>query len=94
MPARSAATWSGVKSFADLTKPALEGKVAIASPLVSGSTHVIDGALWKDPRFGWKYFEQLKKNDLLVLNDVPDVARAVASGERALVADQRLMRAV
>ncbi len=74
---------AGVKSFADLTKPALKGKVAIASPLVSGSTHVIDGTLWKDPRFGWKYFEQLKKNDVLVLNDVPDVARAVASGERA-----------
>ncbi|GAB4402997.1 MAG: ABC transporter substrate-binding protein [Rhodoferax sp.] len=74
---------AGVKSFADLTKPALKGKVVIASPLISGSTHVIDGALWKDPRFGWKYFEQLKKNEVLVLNDVPDVARAVASGERA-----------
>jgi iron(III) transport system substrate-binding protein len=73
----------GVKSFADLTKPALKGKVCIASPLISGSTNVIDGTLWKDPRFGWKYFEQLKKNDVLVLSDVPDVARAVASGERA-----------
>jgi len=73
----------GVKSFADLVKPALKGKVCIASPLISGSTNVIDGTLWKDPRFGWKYFEQLKKNDVLVLGDVPDVARAVASGERA-----------
>jgi iron(III) transport system substrate-binding protein len=72
-----------VKSFADLTSPALKGKICIASPLISGSANIVDGALWKDPRFGWKYFEQLKQNDVLVLNDVPDVARAVASGERA-----------
>lgn len=71
------------KSFADLTKPEYKGKIAIASPLVSGSTNIIDGILWKDPAFGWNYFEALKKNDVLVLNDVPDVARSVASGERA-----------
>ncbi len=74
---------AAVKSFADLAKPAMKGKICIASPLISGSTNIIDGALWKDPRFGWKYFDALKKNDVLVLNDVPDVARAVASGERA-----------
>ena len=72
-----------VKSFADLAKPEMKGKISIASPLISGSTNIIDGALWNDPRFGWKYFEQLKKNNVLVLGDVPDVARAVASGERA-----------
>ncbi|MGC9185550.1 MAG: extracellular solute-binding protein [Thiomonas sp.] len=74
---------AAVKSFADLIKPAMKGKICIASPLISGSTNVIDGTLWKAPRFGWGYFEALKKNDVLVLNDVPDVARAVASGERA-----------
>lgn len=72
-----------VKSFADLTDPAMKGKICIASPLISGSTNVMDGALWHDPRFGWNYFEQLKNNGVLILNDVPDVARAVASGERA-----------
>jgi iron(III) transport system substrate-binding protein len=72
------------QSFAELTKPEYKGKVVIASPLVSGSTNIIDGVLWKDPRFGWDYFDALKKNDVLVLNDVPDVARSVASGERAV----------
>lgn len=71
------------QSFADLIKPEYKGKIAIASPLISGSTNIIDGALLKDPRFGWPYFEALKNNDVLVLNDVPDVARSVASGERA-----------
>ncbi|MGC8701425.1 MAG: substrate-binding domain-containing protein [Thiomonas sp.] len=74
---------AAVKSFADLANPAMKGKICIASPLISGSTNIIDSALWKDPRFGWKHFEKLKKNEVLVLNDVPDVARAVASGERA-----------
>jgi iron(III) transport system substrate-binding protein len=71
------------KSFADLVKPEYKGKIVIASPLISGSTNIIDGAMLKDSRFGWKYFEDLKKNDVLVLKDVPDVARSVASGERA-----------
>jgi iron(III) transport system substrate-binding protein len=71
------------KSFADLVKPQYKGRIAIASPLISGSTNMINGALLKDPRFGWAYFEGLKRNDVLVLPDVPDVARSVASGERA-----------
>jgi iron(III) transport system substrate-binding protein len=71
------------KSFADLARSEYKGKIVIASPLVSGSTNIIDGALLKDSRFGWAYFEALKKNDVLVLPDVPDVARSVASGERA-----------
>lgn len=70
------------KSFADLVKPQYKDKLAIASPLISGSTNVMDGVLLKDPRFGWDYFEKLKANGVLVLNDVPDVARSVASGER------------
>ena len=74
---------ANVKSFADLVKPEMKGKISIASPLISGSTNMIDAALLKSPAFGWDYFEKLKKNDVLVLNDVPDVARAVASGERA-----------
>jgi iron(III) transport system substrate-binding protein len=71
------------KSFAELAKPEYKGKIVIASPLVSGSTNIVNGALLKDPKFGWAYFEALKKNDVLVLPDVPDVARSVASGERS-----------
>lgn len=73
----------GPTAFADLAKPEYKGKIAIASPLISGSTNIIDGALLKDPRFGWGYFEALKANEALVLPDVPDVAKSVASGERA-----------
>ncbi|MEM3229456.1 MAG: hypothetical protein QXD85_04590, partial [Fervidicoccaceae archaeon] len=33
-------------------------------------------------KYGWGYFQQLKQNNPLVVQDVPDVARSVATGER------------
>jgi iron(III) transport system substrate-binding protein len=69
-------------SLADLVKPEYKGKIVIASPLVSGSMNIMVSELLNDPRFGLKFFEKLKENDVLVLNDVPDVARSVAAGER------------
>jgi iron(III) transport system substrate-binding protein len=71
-------------SWQDLTKPIYKNEVALASPLVSGSMAVIAGALIHDPHYGWAYFEKLKENGALVLQDVPDTARAAASGQRAL----------
>ena len=71
-------TWS------DLTKPEYKNQVSVASPLVSGAMAVILGAMAHDPRYGWDYFRKLKDNGVLVLQDVPDTARAAASGERPL----------
>ncbi|ABL78950.1 ABC transporter substrate-binding protein [Thermofilum pendens] len=68
------------KSWQDLVKPEWKGKVVIANPLYSGSTQVAVAALAS--KFGWSYFEKLKENDVLVVQDVPDVARVVATGER------------
>lgn len=71
-------------SWNDLTKPEYKDQVAIPSPLVSGSMAVIVGTMVHDKRYGWDYFRKLKNNGALVLQDVPDTARAAASGERAL----------
>ncbi len=68
------------KSWQDLTKPEWKGKVVMANPMYSGSTQFTVAALAS--KFGWSYFEALKKNDILIVKDVPDVARVVASGER------------
>ena len=72
------------QSLMDLTKPEYKGKIAVASPLISGSMNIMVAELVKDPQFGWSYFEKLKQNDVLVLNDVPDVARSVAANERPI----------
>ncbi|MCI4409278.1 MAG: extracellular solute-binding protein [Thermofilum sp.] len=68
------------KSWQDLLKPEWKGKIAIANPLVSGSWQY--SVLSLVSKYGWDYFKQLKQNDPLVLQDVPDVARAVSTGER------------
>lgn len=71
-------------SWLDLTKSIYENQVALASPLVSGSMADIVGAMVHNPRYGWDYFRKLKQNGALVLQDVPDTARAAASGQRDL----------
>jgi iron(III) transport system substrate-binding protein len=71
-------------SWHDLTKPIYKDQIALASPLVSGSMADIVGAMVHDPKYGWDYFRKLKRNGALVLQDVPDTARAAASGQRDL----------
>ncbi|MGH8737526.1 MAG: ABC transporter substrate-binding protein [Burkholderiales bacterium] len=71
-------------SWADLAQAKYKGKVAMASAVVSGSTTVMVSGLVHDAGLGWPYFQKLKDNGILILQDVPDVARAVASGERPL----------
>jgi len=68
------------KSWQDLLKPEWNGKIAIANPLVSGSMQYATLALVS--QYGWDYFRKLKQNNPLLLQDVPDVARSVAQGER------------
>jgi iron(III) transport system substrate-binding protein len=71
-------------SWADLADAKYKGKVAMASAIVSGSTTVMVSGLVHDAKLGWPYFQKLKDNGVLILQDVPDVARSVASGERPL----------
>jgi len=68
------------KSWMDLTKPEWKGKLVMANPMYSGSTQFTVAALVS--KFGWDYFAKLKQNDILIVKDVPDVARVVASGEK------------
>jgi len=67
-------------SWEDLLKPEWKNKVVMANPMYSGSTQFTVAALVS--KFGWDYFSKLKDNGVLIVKDVPDVARVVASGER------------
>lgn len=68
------------KSWQELLQPQWKDKIVIANPLVSGSWQYSVLALVS--KYGWSYFQQLKQNNPLVVQDVPDVARSVATGER------------
>ena len=61
--------------WADLADPKYKGKVAMASAIVSGSTTVMVSGLVHDAGLGWPYFQKLKDNGVLILQDVPDAAR-------------------
>ncbi len=71
-------------SWSDLADARYKNKVVMASAVVSGSTTVMVSSLVHDAGLGWQFFQKLKDNGVLILQDVPDVARAVASGERPL----------
>lgn len=68
------------QSWMDLLKPEWKGKIVIANPMVSGSWQYSVLALVS--KYGWSYFQQLKQNNPLIVQDVPDVAKSVATGER------------
>lgn len=52
------------KSFKDLLEPKWNGKIAMPSPLLSGTAYVAAGVL--SDKYGWEYFEQLRQNGMKV----------------------------
>lgn len=52
------------KSFKDLLDPKWNGKIAMPSPLLSGTAYVAAGVL--SDKYGWEYFENLRKNGMKV----------------------------
>ncbi|MDU4960966.1 MAG: ABC transporter substrate-binding protein [Sporomusaceae bacterium] len=67
------------KSFKDLLDPKWKGRIAMPSPLLSGTAYVFAGVL-KDT-YGWQYFEQLKANGLKVEEGNSAVQNKLVRGE-------------
>lgn len=76
-----------IQGYADLLKPSLRGKIAMANPEKSSSAfeHVINQlyAMGQgDPEAGWAYIERfLPQLEGQLLNGSPDVYRGVANGQ-------------
>lgn len=67
------------KSFKDLTDPKWQGKIAMPSPLLSGTAYVAAAAL--SDKYGWEYFEQLKANGLKVEDGNSAIQNKLLTGE-------------
>lgn len=67
------------KSFKDLLDPKWKGKIAMPSPLLSGTAYVTAGVL--SEKYGWKYFEDLKANGLKVESGNSAVQNKLIQGE-------------
>ncbi len=68
------------KSFKDLTNSKWKGKVSTGSPLASGTTFTTVAFLSKS--YGWDYFKDLRKNDLIAEGGNSGVVRRLQSKER------------
>ena len=67
------------KSFKDLLDPKWKGKIAMPSPLLSGTAYVAAGTL--SDKYGWDYFEVLKKNGLKVEEGNSAIQNKLMTGE-------------
>lgn len=71
------------KSYEDLLNPKWKNKIAMPSPLLSGSAFVAAGALAN--KYGWDYFEKLKQNGLVVESGNTAVQTKLLTGEYDVV---------
>ena len=67
------------KSFKDLLDPKWKGKIAMPSPLLSGTAYVTAGVL--SDKYGWEYFEALKANGLKVEEGNSAIQNKLVRGE-------------
>lgn len=71
------------KSYADLLDPQWKGRIAMPSPLLSGSAYVTAGAL--SGTYGWEFFDGLKANGMVVESGNSAVQNKLLTGEYDVV---------
>jgi len=79
-------------SFEDLLDPKWSGKMAMPSPLLSGSAFVAVGAL--SEKYGWEYFEKLKENGVVVEKGNSAVQSKLLTGEYevAMILEENILK--
>src|SRR4029079_11577755 len=70
------------KTWTELTDARFKGKMVMPDPSFSSLLVTITGMLSKD--YGWKYFEDLRKNEIMVVQSNQQVSDMVKRGERAM----------
>ena len=70
------------KTWTDLLNPKYKGKMVMADPSFSSLLVVIAGTLAR--AHGWKYFEGLRKNDIMMVQSNQQVSDMIKRGERII----------
>ncbi|HEV7635911.1 MAG TPA: extracellular solute-binding protein [Bradyrhizobium sp.] len=73
------------KSFADLLDPKWKGKIVKAHPGYSGTIMTATYQMQRD--LGWRWFEQLAKQNIMQVQSSADPPKKLDLGERAVMAD-------
>lgn len=71
-------------SWRDLANPKYKGKIVFGSPLYSGTFIATVGYFVNQEGWGWDFWKEVAANDVLFINDAPDVARTVSVGTREI----------
>ena len=80
------------KSWKDLTDPKWKGKIAMPSPLLSGTAYVAVGAL--ADKYGWEYFDKLKANGIRVEQGNSAIQNKLLTGEyaAAMILEENILK--
>ena len=80
------------KSWKDLLDPKWKGKIAMPSPMLSGTAYVAAGAL--ADKYGWEYFDKLKANGLHVENGNSAIQNKLLTGEyaAAMILEENILK--
>jgi len=80
------------KTFKELTEPKWKDKVAIPSPLLSGSAYVAVGVL--ADKYGWDYFTKLKANGAKIEPGNSAIQNKLVTGEylAAMILEENILK--
>jgi len=80
------------KSWQDLLDPKYKGKIAMPSPLLSGTAYVAAGAL--ADKYGWEYFDKLKANGIHVEEGNSAIQNKLLTGEymAAMILEENILK--
>ncbi|MDJ0976137.1 MAG: extracellular solute-binding protein [Planctomycetota bacterium] len=70
------------RMFSNLAEDRFEGRVTMGDPLKSGTNFTTVAAL--STKYGWRYYEELRKGGILAAGGNSAVLRRLESGERAI----------
>ncbi len=80
------------QTWLDLTDPKWKGKIAMPSPLLSGTAYVAAGVL--ADKYGWEYFEKLRDNGLRVEEGNSAIQNKLLTGEyaAAMILEENILK--
>ena len=73
------------KSWTDLTDPKYKGKLVMPDPSFTALQLMVVGTLSK--RYGWEFYEKLRKNDTMIVQGHQQVSDMLKRGERIIAAE-------
>ncbi len=70
------------KTWSDATDPKYKAQMVMTDPSFTSLQLMVIASLWK--KFGWEYYEKLRKNDIMIVQGNQQVSDMLKRGERVV----------